>query len=150
MTNRSFAGLPGATSGATAVEFALVASAFLTLLFGIVEFGRAYWDYQVIQEVATEGARCMGLHASSCASGTPKACNVQAATAYMTALSQTRGLTLPNSAVVTPATSCAATCGGTAGLSRVQISYRFTTVVPALIGPLNGKTLTATACFPNS
>jgi Flp pilus assembly protein TadG len=146
MTTRSFAGLPGATSGTTAVEFALVASAFLTLLFGIVEFARAYWDYQVVQEVATEGARCMGLRASSCASGTPKACSVSAATSYMTTLSQARGLTLPSEGVTPNCT----TCGGFAGLSQVQISYTFTTIVPSLIGPLNGISLTATACFPNS
>jgi hypothetical protein len=32
----------------------------------------------------------------------------------------------------------------------VQISYTFTPIVPNLIGPLNGKILIATACFPNS
>jgi Flp pilus assembly protein TadG len=149
MTHRPFHQFPRANSGATTVEFALLVLAFLTLLFCVAEFGRAYWDYQVIQEVASEGARCMALHATSCAAGTPKACNVSAATTFMTTLSQSRGLTLPNGAV-TGATSCAATCGGTGGLSKVQISYTFTTLLPNRIAPLNGLSLTATACFPNS
>jgi len=44
-------------------------------------------------------------------------------------------------------------CGdvrGHRGLSKVQISYTFTTLLPNRIAPLNGLSLTATACFPNS
>ena len=43
--------------GAAAVEFALVASLLFTLLFGIIEFGQAYSQYQVFQGAAREGAR---------------------------------------------------------------------------------------------
>ena len=43
--------------GATAVEFAIVLSLLLTLIFGIVEFGLAMFNRQVITNAAREGAR---------------------------------------------------------------------------------------------
>ena len=43
--------------GAVAVEFALIASLLVMLIFGIVEFGTAYSQYQVFQNAARQGAR---------------------------------------------------------------------------------------------
>jgi hypothetical protein len=43
--------------GATAVEFAIVLSLLLTLIFGIVEFGLFMFNRQVITNAAREGAR---------------------------------------------------------------------------------------------
>jgi hypothetical protein len=43
--------------GASAVEAALVITIFLTLVFGIVEFGRAVWLHQAVSAAAREGAR---------------------------------------------------------------------------------------------
>jgi len=43
--------------GTTAVEFALVLSLLLTLIFGIIEFGLFIFDRQVITNAAREGAR---------------------------------------------------------------------------------------------
>lgn len=45
------------TAGATLVEFALVAPAFLLLLFGIVEFGLLFWTTLTMQHAVREGAR---------------------------------------------------------------------------------------------
>ena len=44
-------------SGAAAVEFALIALLFFTLLFGILEFGRLLYVYNTMQEVTRRGAR---------------------------------------------------------------------------------------------
>lgn len=43
--------------GAVAVEFAVVAVAFLLLLFGIMEFGRLMYLFNTIQEVTRRAAR---------------------------------------------------------------------------------------------
>jgi Flp pilus assembly protein TadG len=43
--------------GAAAVEFALILSLLLVIVFGIIEFGRTYSEYQVFVGAAREGAR---------------------------------------------------------------------------------------------
>lgn len=43
--------------GAAAVEFALIAMLFFTLLFGILEFGRLFYLYNTVQEVTRRAAR---------------------------------------------------------------------------------------------
>lgn len=43
--------------GTVALEFALLSVIFLTLVFGIIEFGRAIWLYQAASAAAREGAR---------------------------------------------------------------------------------------------
>jgi Flp pilus assembly protein TadG len=47
----------GAQTGASAVEFALVVVLFVTLLFGVVEFGRAVWLHQAVAAASREGTR---------------------------------------------------------------------------------------------
>jgi len=43
--------------GAAAVEFALISTILFMLLFGILEFGQFYSQYQAFQGAAREGAR---------------------------------------------------------------------------------------------
>lgn len=43
--------------GTSAVEFALVAPAFLLLIFGVLDFGFGIWTYNNVAEAAREGAR---------------------------------------------------------------------------------------------
>ena len=43
--------------GAAAVEFALISTVLFMLLFGILEFGQFYSQYQAFQGAAREGAR---------------------------------------------------------------------------------------------
>jgi Flp pilus assembly protein TadG len=52
---RAFA--PGSERGATAVEFALVLSVLMILLFGVIQFGIAYGRYQGLHAGAREGGR---------------------------------------------------------------------------------------------
>ena len=141
--NRRLARLPADERGDTTIEFVMVAGTLLMLMFGVLEVGRAFWDYQIIEEVATEGARCAGLRAVSCSSG--GIFSSDATKSFVTALASSRGLSLP-SADVTPTNN--ATCNGNTGMSEVQISYVFHTVVSQIIPALNGHTFIATACFP--
>src|SRR5690242_15265013 len=92
-SRRSAVGRGSANSGAAAVEFAMVALVMLTLMFGIMEFARAYWTREILAEVATEGARCVALLASGCASG--GAYSLDASTNYIVNVASARGLTLP-------------------------------------------------------
>ena len=43
--------------GQTLVEFALAVMLFLTILFGIIEFGRALWTWNTIVQATRAGAR---------------------------------------------------------------------------------------------
>lgn len=54
--------------GAAAVEFALVSTLLLTLLFGIVQYGYYFFQSQSATASAREGARLAAVGFSSCAS----------------------------------------------------------------------------------
>ena len=47
-----------------AVEFALILPVLALLLFGVLEFGRVWSQYQVFQGAAREGARCAAVQAT--------------------------------------------------------------------------------------
>lgn len=43
--------------GATLLEFAVAATVFLTVMFGVVEFGRCLWTHNALADAARRGAR---------------------------------------------------------------------------------------------
>jgi Flp pilus assembly protein TadG len=49
--------------GVAAVEFALILPVLALLLFGTLEFGRVWSQYQLYQGAAREGARCAAVKA---------------------------------------------------------------------------------------
>jgi Flp pilus assembly protein TadG len=132
--------------GTTAVEFAICALAMMLIVVGFIEFGRLVWTSEVLQEAASEGARCMGLRANACAAA--GVYSAASSTNYVVSVATARGVAI-TSAMIT--LSNAAVCGGTSGFSRVSISYDFTTVAPSLLTSLvNGFIVPASACFPNN
>jgi Flp pilus assembly protein TadG len=48
--------------GASLVEFAIAATVFLTVTFAVLEFGRALWVYNALNDAARKGARYAVLH----------------------------------------------------------------------------------------
>jgi Flp pilus assembly protein TadG len=44
-------------NGATLVEFAIGATVFLTVMFGVIEFGRALWTHNALADAARRAAR---------------------------------------------------------------------------------------------
>ena len=48
--------------GASLMEFAIAATVFLTVLFAVVEFGRALWVHNALSDAARRGARYAVLH----------------------------------------------------------------------------------------
>ncbi|HQT78831.1 MAG TPA: TadE/TadG family type IV pilus assembly protein, partial [Rhodopila sp.] len=122
----------GACRGVTSIEFALVALVLMLWIFGIMEAARAYWTYQIIEEVAIEGARCMGVLASGCSSG--GAYSASATTTYIQTLASSRGLSIPASDITL---TRPAVCASLSSFSQVDISYTFNTEVPSLIPAFN-------------
>jgi Flp pilus assembly protein TadG len=135
-----------AREGSAALEFALVALPFLMLTFGTIEFGRLIWIREALQMTANQGARCMGVLSSSCASsGAYSSANT---TSYIRGVASGWGVTLTASNLTL--TNNAASGSPCSGLSQVTINYTFLTAVPALLTMLSGGTaVTARACFPN-
>ncbi|MGD0766358.1 MAG: TadE/TadG family type IV pilus assembly protein [Dehalococcoidia bacterium] len=58
---------PQSQRGATIVEFALIATVFLLLVFGVIDFGRLFQSWVTIQYAAREGARYAITGRTDCA-----------------------------------------------------------------------------------
>lgn len=43
--------------GAALVEFAIVATVFISVMFGVIEFGRLFWTHNALRDAARRGAR---------------------------------------------------------------------------------------------
>lgn len=131
-------------SGATAVEFSIVAIPLLLTLFGCIEFGRMLWTRQSMSEVAVMAARCMGLPQTECSTSGSR--DVTKSRTYAIGVAAKWGLTLTTSEVVLDSN---ATCGGATGFSRITVTHSFATVAPKMIQQLANNPMTVSACFPN-
>ena len=52
-------------SGQALVEFSLILPVFLMLLFGLVDFGRGFYTWQMVTNAAREGARAAAVQSDS-------------------------------------------------------------------------------------
>jgi Flp pilus assembly protein TadG len=120
--------------GAAAVEFALVLPLLLILVFGIIDFGRAFNAQITLTQAAREGARMTALGYSS---GTVQSKTAAAAT----------GLGLTASAVTV--TSCpAGATQSTEAVVTVRYTLSFSNPMIGLVGLPSTKTLTGTGHMP--
>lgn len=126
--------------GTTAIEFALVALALLTLTFGGIEYARLFWTWEALQLAGDETARCVAIGSSDCA--TPSTYAVNAATNYGAG-----SLVAANVTVVSATSS--APCNQLTGNSAVSVtlSLSFSSPAATLIPGLN-RTLTTISCYP--
>ena len=128
--------------GATLVEFALASLLFFMTVFGTIEFGRGVWQYNMMSDLAQEGARWAAVHgagnSTACSSGTQIACRASAAQIQTYVQSRAPG-GFTVSVTTTPAPS--AVSPGSAVL--VTVSSSFTPVVGII--PHSTLTLTGTA-----
>src|SRR6266699_5586086 len=51
--------------GATLLEFAICATVFLTVMFAVLEFGRALWVHNALTDAARRGARYAVIHSAA-------------------------------------------------------------------------------------
>jgi Flp pilus assembly protein TadG len=56
--------------GETLIEFAFASVIFFVMIFGAIEFGLAVWEYNLVSDLAQEGARYAIVHGAN--SGSPK------------------------------------------------------------------------------
>jgi Flp pilus assembly protein TadG len=103
--------------GVAALEFALVAPLLILLVFGIAEFGRAFFIQATMAGAAREGVRAMALATPS--SGGPAA----GVTAAQNALGGITGPTL------TPGAACPASSA-----TPVNATFTITWNMPAITG----------------
>jgi len=97
--------------GASMVELALVATVFLMLIFGIMDFGRALFTYHGVADAAREGSRWAMVRGSTCPAA---ACPSGAATSsdIQTYVRSRNGtLMTPSNITVTATWSGGGTCG---------------------------------------
>lgn len=108
------------------VEFAVVATAFLLLLFGIVDFGRAVFTYHAVANAAREGSRYAMVRGSSC---TVAGCPATSATVQTYVRGRNSTLMAPSSITVTPSwpgtTGCAAGGNAPGCTVTVTVTYPF-------------------------
>jgi Flp pilus assembly protein TadG len=115
--------------GASAVELGLILTAFLSMLFGIINVAMVLWTLGSLHYAAENAARCASVGSASCTS----------ASAIQTyALNQYNGQSLGGT---NPFVYSATGCGHT-----VTASYTYSLDIP-LIGTYS-LPLSATACFP--
>ena len=115
-------------NGSTAVEFALVAIALCTVLYGSMEFCRLVWTQSALNFAVQEAARCASVTPATC--GTSAQITTYAANEIA-----------PNYVPASAFTASTSTCG-----HLVSASFVYPFVVKGLMP--SAPTLAAAACFP--
>jgi len=121
-----------AQRGSSIPEMVIVVGALLALLFGIIDFGRAFYTYNFVAQLAREGARWAIVRGSGCT--VLDHCNAASSDIQTYVRSLSEGATNPNSIGVTavwPQTTKAA--GNTVS---VTVTYPF-----SFLGVLQGVQL---------
>lgn len=127
-------------AGATSVEFALVASGFVLLLIGGLQIGLLWWTENAMQITAALTARCAAL--GSC---TDPASYAASLAGDWTAPGAVTAADVTVSAAAS--SSCHGASGGYGRFTMVTITSEPWSGV--LVGPLSGKRLTVSACYPS-
>jgi Flp pilus assembly protein TadG len=133
-------------SGSSAIEFAAVCIPLMLFLFGILEFGRAIWIEEALQNTVSKVSRCIGMKLTSCASSGTYSSGLT--TTYAQTTAQSWGLTIPAGNITTSASTSCPGMSGSTSYAQVTISYAFTGVAASLIPSLATKTVSAQACYP--
>ncbi len=108
--------------GQSLVEFAMLATVLLAIIFGIFEFGRAFYYYSAIVNAAQEGAR-LGIVTGVNTSAKQQAIINTAVQSAVAANLDPSGVT-----ITCPGKACSATSAG--DLFNVTVVYTFTAVTP--------------------
>jgi Flp pilus assembly protein TadG len=126
--------------GTSALEFALVVPVLFLLIFSLLEADFALFNFQQIQAVASDTARCIAIGSNLCSSGAAGYAINMSAPGHAVG-----GLT---ASMIQSNTN--ATCGGQSNMTKVTIAYPLAAALPLNFIPsfMNGYTLTGIGCFP--
>jgi Flp pilus assembly protein TadG len=120
--------------GSALVEFAIASSIALTLIFGIIEFGRALYTYHLVSNAARLGSRFAMVRGSAC---TAAGCPASTDDVQTFVRGSAPGIAT-SSLAVTTSYSSTATCFSAANdpgcLVTVSVHYPFGFVVPLFPG----------------
>ena len=118
--------------GSAMVEFAIVSSLALTLIFGIIEFGQGLYTYHLISNAARLGSRYAMVRGSACtATGCPAAADdVQTYVRGLAPGVDTSSLTVTTTWSATP--TCVSGANDPGCVVTVSVTYPFRFVVPLL------------------
>jgi Flp pilus assembly protein TadG len=110
--------------GETLIEFALSLTLFFAAVFGTIGFGLAVWRYNMVSNLAQEGARWAAVHAKN--SGSPKTAG------DIEAYVQARAVGLPVTVPSPPTSDPSTLVAGQSVTVKVQTTFRpFTRLIPA-------------------
>lgn len=137
-----------AERGSTLVETAFVMTALLTVLLGIIDFGRALYTYSFVAQLARQGARWAIVRGSTCTM--LDHCPAQSGNTdiqpYIRGLSY--GATTAgniNANLSFPGSNCATGASGGGNnapgcVARVTVSYQFNFMLPFMPHPMMSST----------
>ena len=112
------------TRGQTLLEFAFASLLFFLTMFGTIEFGLAVWQYNMMSDLAQEGARWASVHGASSSS--------PASAADVQTFVQGRALNFTVTATTTPVPSTVAP--GSTITVQVQSTYSpLTSLIPQTV-----------------
>lgn len=124
--------------GQSILEFAMVLPLMLLIVFGIIEFGRAYYQYNTLTKAIRDGARYMSKHIYSTTYETSTKNLVVYGNTFGTGTPILPGLTTAK-IVLTPVPS-GATLGSPPDWLTVSVNaYQFSSLFPAFI-PMSSVT----------
>ena len=109
--------------GQSLVEFALSSLLFFTVLFGIVEFGLAVWQYNTVSNLAQEGARWASVRGSTS--------TMPATASDLQTYVQSRSPGFTVTVTATPANPSAVPPGGTIAVEVASSFSPATALVPS-------------------
>lgn len=125
--------------GQTLVEFALATAVILTVVFGLIDIGRALYTYDWVADSARKGARFMMVRGTTCDTNMPGNLQVTPCPATQDDSSNyVKSLALGlDPSKITVTTTCFATAApfnpppcAARGWVRVQVTYNFNFITP--------------------
>jgi Flp pilus assembly protein TadG len=128
-------------SGTTSLEFALILPLLFLLIFSLIESYFALFNFQQVQAVASETARCVAISSTLCSSGGAAYAVTKAAPGH--------GIDALTQQMVTVNTN--ATCRGQSGMTEIEITYPLAKAMPLNVIPsfMTNFNLIGVGCFPN-
>ena len=120
--------------GAVIAEFAIVSTIVITLIFGIVEFGRALYTYHMVSNAARIGTRYAIVRGTNCTQ-TRAGCTPATSSDIQTYVRSVSPVVDTNSLSVSTTWSSSPDCivaGGAGCIVTVTASYTFSSPIPLL------------------